>query len=131
MNLAELRALVGAVPVDELPTIVAELAGLQALALVRIGSAHGGPRSGDTPPRRQTASEVADALGVEASAIYDWARKGRIPSERYGRFVRFELAEVRAALNSKRGSLGTRKKPRANGHLSDPPTARLPDRGAQ
>jgi excisionase family DNA binding protein len=47
------------------------------------------------------AEAIAAALGVPTSAIYDWARKKRIPSERYGRFVRFRLSAVKAALNSK------------------------------
>lgn len=81
------------------------------------------PAADDAPA---DADAIAAALGVPASAIYDWARKGRIPSERYGRFVRFRLSAVRAALHPKTPTSGRRRKPLSQSGSDRPPTTDLP-----
>lgn len=77
----------------------------------------------DTPA---DAEAIAAALGVPASAVYDWARKQVIPSERWGRFVRFRLSAVKAALNSKTPRRGSPKTATRRKGSQAPPTADLP-----
>lgn len=129
MNLADLRLALTTASVEELPDIIAQLEACKALAWIRLVAATASTQGQDAS-RNQTAGQISAALGVPESAVYDWARKGRIPSERYGRFVRFSLAEVRTALNSKRPEHVTSRKSRKDGHFSGPPTAGLPGQPA-
>jgi excisionase family DNA binding protein len=46
------------------------------------------------------ASDVAERLGVPVSWVCESARSGAIPCVRLGRYVRFDLADVEAWLES-------------------------------
>ena len=50
--------------------------------------------------RLLTAAEVGDLLGVPESWVRESARSGAIPHLRLGRYVRFDLADVEAWLES-------------------------------
>ena len=43
-----------------------------------------------------TAEGVADLLGLPQSWVESKTRQGLIPSKRFGRWIRYDLAEVRA-----------------------------------
>lgn len=47
--------------------------------------------------RLYTAREIAEVIGVAPGTILDWHEAGKIPSYRFGRAVRFDLAEVLAS----------------------------------
>lgn len=42
--------------------------------------------------------EIAEFYGVSPETVYDWKRAGRIPFVKVGKFLRFELRAVRAAI---------------------------------
>ena len=53
-------------------------------------------------PDDVTAEQVALAIGVTKTTVYNWSQSGRIPSHNLGpRKLRFRLAEVRAAIGDK------------------------------
>jgi excisionase family DNA binding protein len=47
-------------------------------------------------PRVVTAKQLAAAIQVAESTIYEWVHQGYIPHVRLGRCVRFNLGEVQA-----------------------------------
>jgi excisionase family DNA binding protein len=49
-------------------------------------------------PNLVTAKAVAQAMSLPTSTVYEGAKSGRIPCVRVGRHVRFDVAQVRAAL---------------------------------
>jgi excisionase family DNA binding protein len=50
-----------------------------------------------------TAVQVAEAIGVSRDLVLDMARRLELPSVKIGkRLVRFDLSEVRAALDQRR-----------------------------
>jgi len=51
-----------------------------------------------TTPRHVTAAELSAAIKLSTSAIYEAVALGKIPHYRLGRSIRFDLAEVLAAL---------------------------------
>lgn len=53
-----------------------------------------------------TAAEVASQLGISARLVYDLARRGILPSYRFGSAVRFDPADVQTFRSSCR-SAGT------------------------
>jgi predicted site-specific integrase-resolvase len=65
--------------------------------------------SNETLPHFVTATEMAERLGVRASAVRRWARRGAIPKLVLpnGRFV-FDPAAVIAAMQSRQNG-GTRR----------------------
>jgi hypothetical protein len=120
MTPADLRSVLDRA-VDELqPDEYADAIGLsaafQARLLARLTSpASKSPTTGPMLEWRN-AKEIAAELNLKPSAIYLWARTGRIPVEVFGRFRRFNLEAVRRALaaDSKLPPLGTTAD--ANGH---------------
>ncbi len=46
--------------------------------------------------------DVASLLGVARKTVIIWAREGRIPSVRIGRFYRFDRAELDAWMRANR-----------------------------
>lgn len=52
-----------------------------------------------------TATELARILGVPQSWVRQAARQGRVPSVRFGRYVRFDPVEVRKTLDAQRGTV--------------------------
>lgn len=67
------------------------------LALTAANGATPAPAS-DGGDRLLTAKELAKHLGTKESWVMDRARAGRIPRRMVGRYVRFDLAEVKRAL---------------------------------
>jgi excisionase family DNA binding protein len=118
------RAVADAEPTT-LPDLVAICAATQARAIARLATPSSTPA---TPTTWHTAEQIAAALNVKPSAVFEWARARRIPCEKFGRFSRFNLDAVRAALasNAKMPALGTPRKPKRDRGQSTPLTARLP-----
>lgn len=136
-TLDQLRAAVDAVadlPVVDLPDALGVLVAGAARAQLRLAM----PAMRSTAPTTNlTAEQVASALNVRPSAVYEWHRAKRIPGERYGRFLRFDLDAVRRALaeDSKTVCFGSgrhTKKARHTKHLRGsfaPLTTGLPPGG--
>lgn len=106
---AQLRDLVERADAGELPDVIAALAGAHALALSRLLA--------PTVPATEglvDAVKMAELLDVPENWIRDAARSERIPSQRLGHYVRFNPAEVLAAVRklppSHNGRLCTAKK---------------------
>jgi excisionase family DNA binding protein len=57
---------------------------------------------GASPSRLVDATEAAAALGIKSSWLLARAREGRIPHVKLGKYRRFDLADVRAALQHDR-----------------------------
>jgi excisionase family DNA binding protein len=129
MTLGELRSVleraVATASAAELPDVIGEIAAAQARAMARLTAA---PAPAPASTAMMSAEEIAAALGVKASAVLEWARAGKIPVAKFGRFSRFDLAAVRAALeaNSKTVRLGAPKTARPDSDLRGPLTTRLP-----
>lgn len=135
MIVSDLRSIVATAPADELPSIVAELEACKALAWVRLCSeAANRPLGAGNGAPNATAEAVAELFNVPVSQVYEQARQGRLPCVRLGKYVRFNLDAVRAALAQPQGSvspsLGTRKKPSKTEGNSRPATTLQPDVGA-
>ena len=52
------------------------------------------PHLAPTSPRLLTAKELAAYLGLKPATILDKWQRGELPGYRFGRAVRFDLAEV-------------------------------------
>ena len=52
---------------------------------------------GSQADRLLTANELADHLKVPLSWVYEQSRQGKIPTQRIGRYIRFDLKEVLAS----------------------------------
>jgi predicted DNA-binding transcriptional regulator AlpA len=59
------------------------------------------PDKSSEPDRLLNASELAEKLGLKESWVRSASRSGDIPCQRIGRYVRFDLGDVRAALSRK------------------------------
>jgi hypothetical protein len=74
-----------------------------------------------------TADVVADRFSLAVSTVHEMARLGHIPCHMFGRYRRFDLAEVAAAgLNPKTASLAPEKDRNGNRHLPTPVTTQSP-----
>jgi excisionase family DNA binding protein len=58
------------------------------------------PTAAESPEELVNASEIASALNLAKSAVYEHARTGRFPCIRIGRHVRFSRAAVLAVLRN-------------------------------
>ena len=58
-------------------------------------------RNGHSTAELLTPEELAKALKLPRSWIYEQSRQGKIPTHRLGRYIRFDLAEVLASQKSK------------------------------
>jgi excisionase family DNA binding protein len=65
----------------------------------------------DLPTRLDGAEEVADFLGVSKDWVYERAAAGDLPSHRVGWFVKFNLAEVWAVVQTWPHSSGRKARP--------------------
>jgi excisionase family DNA binding protein len=54
--------------------------------------------NGGEPKTLLTPEELAERLHVPRSWVYEQSRQGNIPTHRLGRYIRFDLAEVKAWL---------------------------------
>jgi len=78
-----------------------ELTRLQYEAALRPLSAVGPRKQADDPTQALVdAKTVARTLSLPVSSIYEHAKSKRIPSVRAGRHVRFDVAQVIAALRA-------------------------------
>jgi excisionase family DNA binding protein len=122
------RALTELAPAD-VPAFIVLLASVQAQACVRLPLT-----SAPVEPEDLGAEQLAAVFNVPVSQIYEQARQKRIPSVRVGKYVRFSLPAVRAALatgqDTETPSLGIRKTRSSNGTKSKAATAALPIEGA-
>ncbi len=113
MTVAELRAVLDAAvveaPTAEIPDVIDLLAAVQAKLLARL-AAPAPPVGPSAVPIDAEAAAVA--LNVPVSQIYALARQKRIPVLRIGKYVRFDLAAVRAALAEVPGSKTAEYRPR-------------------
>lgn len=83
---------------EQLPAASLELASLQCAIAARLAEA------GDKAPASDTlltASELGRVLHLNESWIRNQQRAGKIPSVKCGRYVRFRIADVAAALEAK------------------------------
>lgn len=117
-------------PVDQLEDLLGVLATCTARVERRLRTTATAPTVDTDAP--VSAEVVAASLGVPVGAVREWARSGRVPCERYGRFVRFRLNAVRAAFeaNSKIPDHGTPKRARKLKAPAAVATARLPQNGS-
>ena len=74
-----------------------QLAALQSALAARLASVPTTPVP-PTPPQWVKAPEVAAALAIPLARVYELQRTGRVPVQRLGRSVRFDLEAVRRAL---------------------------------
>jgi len=58
---------------------------------------------------------VATMLGISRTLVYDLARRGKLPSYRFGDAIRFEPADVQAFKEAEQGPSGSRR-PRAHAY---------------
>jgi len=83
------------VPVEQVPSMLIQLAALQSALAARLATVAPASPTG----RLLTAKELAAEVRYSLDTIYDMARTGRIPvAARKGRAVRFDLQAVRRAL---------------------------------
>lgn len=77
--------------------LLAKVAGLQTTLLVRIMSLANGASPAQESVERDrllTVPEVADLLRIAKGHAYDLARRGEIPTVRFGKYVRVRLASL-------------------------------------
>jgi excisionase family DNA binding protein len=99
----------------DLPDLIAALAAAQARALARLVAP-------SPPPAELTAllgaAELAARLGLAESWVRDAARRGRIPCIHAGAHLRFDLADVLAAMKAGQADLDDRSTLAARGRLA-------------
>lgn len=112
-------------PSAELPDLIGILAAASARAQVRLTTP---VTEMVTNTAMMSAEQVAEVFGVPSSQIAEMARQHRLPSTLVGKYRRFDLAAVRAALgaSSKRVSLRAPKKRSSSAASRAPATALLP-----
>lgn len=99
---ATLAAAVAELPPAELPDLIGALAAASARAQARLTV----PAPTVVSTELVTAETVAERFNLAVSSVHELARQGRIPCRMFGRFRRFDLAEVAAAgLDSKSARL--------------------------
>lgn len=130
--MTDLLALVDDTVAADLPVLIGDLEAARAKAWAKLTAATTAKTAADTARNddNQTAEVIAAALNVPMSFIYELGRQDRIPVERFGRYRRFSLAAVRAALaaeaNSKRAGLGINRKPKCGNGSKVPATDHQP-----
>jgi excisionase family DNA binding protein len=82
------------IPVEEIPAALTQLAALQTALAARLAAAHRSERETELLDAR----EIADVLGVPESHIRTMQRAGKLPHTKIGKYIRFDLAAVQAAL---------------------------------
>lgn len=87
------------IPEHELPGLLLQLAGLLAALSVRTGLGFPGIRVPETLQEGQdhllTVPDVAELLNVPTGYAYELARRGGIPTVRFGKYVRVSLCDLR------------------------------------
>jgi len=89
------------VPLEEVPSLITQLAALMAALAPRLTAIAAAPAARPTQPRLATAKEVAAAFSLRLDRVYELARTRSIPSVHVGkRAMRFDVEAVRKALAS-------------------------------
>ena len=89
------------VPLEEVPSLITQLAALTAALAPRLTAIAAAPAARPTQPRLATAKEVAAAFSLRLDRVYELARTRSIPSVHVGkRSMRFDIEAVRKALAS-------------------------------
>ena len=89
------------VPLEEVPSLITQLAALTAALAPRLTAIAAAPAARPTQPKWATAKEVAAAFSLRLDRVYELARTRRIPSVHVGkRAMRFDIEAVRKALAS-------------------------------
>lgn len=103
---AAVAAWASRVPLDQIPSALA----LLVARLVSEGrpsrDAHQDGAHGSETEKLLTAGELAERLNVPESWVRTEQRAGRIPSKRFGKYVRFKLGDVERTLKSDGGVKG-------------------------
>jgi len=86
------------VPPERIPHILSELANVQAALAARLAMA---PPAAPAPADLVDAPALAKRLGVPESHVRTLQRAGAIPSRRIGKYVRFNVVDVEAALTAR------------------------------
>lgn len=98
-NLLENPAQVEQLPPETIPPLLAALSALQGALAARLLTVpmgrEGQPGASDGEPKLLTLPEVAALLGVPAGYAYELARRGEIPTVRFGKYVRVSASAVR------------------------------------
>lgn len=82
------------IPLDDLPKLIGVLAEAQATANTRAIKEAACMKMDTTWKQLVDARAMATLLNVPVSWVREEARRGRIPSHRLGRYVRFDPAKV-------------------------------------
>jgi len=92
--------LVGRIPVEKIPSVLALLAARLAAEGNAAYSSEPHDHSGtqDGAKILLTANQLAERLNLPESWVRNEERLGRIPSIRAGKYVRFSLSDVRTSL---------------------------------
>jgi excisionase family DNA binding protein len=93
MNAADLIRAIGTLDRDQLPALMLAIAARLAESADPEPASNGKPALVD-------ADELAQAVSLPKSHVMTLARQGRIPSVKVGKYVRFNVAEVEAALRN-------------------------------
>ena len=89
------------VPLEEVPSLITQLAALMAALAPRLTAVAAAPAARPTQPKWATAKEVAVAFSLRLDRVYELARTRSIPSVHVGeRAMRFDIEAVRKALAS-------------------------------
>jgi excisionase family DNA binding protein len=83
------------VPAEQIPAVLIQLTALQSALAARLLECV--PVTDATEPFVD-AAEMAKQLGIHESWVRTEQRAGRIPFRQVGRYIRFEPAEVKAAI---------------------------------
>ena len=98
-----LEALVTEVPASDLPALIAALEGAKARAWLRLATP-GASQCSEPESPYLDASQIARRLNVPEHWIRDRARRGEIPCERLGHYMRFRWPDVEAAVQAMIGA---------------------------
>ncbi|MGO9057630.1 MAG: helix-turn-helix domain-containing protein [Candidatus Binataceae bacterium] len=90
---------------EQIPAALAQLAALQGVLSARLLGVRASPAS-STSSDLVDAPELARRLNLHESWVRTAGRQGRIPVVQCGRYVRFRVADVEAALNNTREKSG-------------------------
>lgn len=91
-------ARVAEVPREAIPPLLAQCSALQSLLSARLASipasGNGSPEAPPDGDRLLTIPEVAARLGVPKGYAYELARRGGLPTVRFGKYVRVRLVDL-------------------------------------
>jgi hypothetical protein len=93
VNATDLIRAIGTLDRDQLPALMLAIA-------ARMAEPADPEPAPNSQPTLVDADELAQALSYKKSWLMTQARQGKIPSVRAGKYVRFNIAEVEAALRN-------------------------------